>query len=190
MSIQNRLLLVYTSIFLVAFIVFAAIVYLLPRNRINQEVDTDLRTLSNELQSAKVIPVGDGTFRIGIDEDLDSLETAASFFMVLDPEGNIGLRSQNLSISNSELLDANGLQEEETLNYVIRNDSTLRVLTAPVYDDGKLIGYLQVARLVDSIESFNRFLVIALFVGFVGAFASLFLAVLLTPSSLLMSSNV
>ena len=42
---------------------------------------------------------------------------------------------------------------------------------------------MQVGRLVDNIESFNRFLVIALFVGFAGASASLFLAVLLTPSS-------
>lgn len=171
---------------MVAFILFAAIVYLLPRNRIDQEVDTDLRRLASELRSADVTPVGDGTFRFGIGEDLDNLETAASFFMVLDLEGNISLRSQNMGTLPPQFgpLDENGLQGKETLNYVIRGDSTMRVLTTPVYDeDEEVVGYLQVGRLVDNIESFNRFLVISLFVGFAGASASLFLAVLLTPSS-------
>lgn len=171
---------------MVAFVLFAAIVYLLPRSRINAEVDTDLHTLAAELRSAEVFTERDGTVRLGIDADLDNLETAASFFVVVDTEGGIGLRSQNMGTLPQDfgLLDENGLRGEETLNYVIRGDSTMRVLTSPLYDDtDKLVGYLQVGRLVDSIESFNRFLVIALFVGFAGASASLFLAVLLTPSS-------
>lgn len=171
---------------MVAFVLFAAIVYLLPRNRINQEVDTDLRKLTAELLSAEVTTARDGTIRFVIDEELDNLETAASFFMVVDIEGGIGLRSQNMGTLPQDfgLLDENGLQgNEEILNYIIRGDSTMRVLTTPLYDNEELIGYLQVGRLVDNIESFNRFLVIALFVGFAGASASLFLAVLLTPSS-------
>ncbi len=170
---------------MVAFVLFAAIVYFLPRNRINQEVDADLRTLTSELRSATITPVGDGTLRLGIDQELDNLETAASFFMVLDVEGNIGLRSQNMVTLPPDfgLLDKNGLQDQEVLNYVIRGDSTMRVLTTPIYVEDELLGYVQVGRLVDNIESFNRFLVIALFVGFAGASASLFLAVLLTPSS-------
>lgn len=171
---------------MVAFVLFAAIVYLLPRNRINQEVDMDLRTLTSELLSATITPVGDGTLRLGIDEDLDNLETAASFFMVVDLDGDITLRSQNMGTMPQDfgLLDENGLnQGEETLNYVVRGDSTMRVLTTPLYNEDEQVGYVQVGRLVDNIESFNRFLVIALFVGFAGASASLFLAVLLTPSS-------
>ncbi|GJM41840.1 MAG: two-component sensor histidine kinase [Ardenticatenaceae bacterium] len=183
MSIQNRLLFVYTSIFMVAFVLFAAIVYLLPRNQIDQEVDADLEQLSAEFLSTNLFILRDGTFRAEFDEEIDNLETAASFFMLFDPEGNIRLRSQNLSPQLAVPLDVNGFNETDTLNYVTRGDSTMRVLTIPLFDDGELLGYLQVGRLVDSIESFNRFLVIALFVGFAGATASLFLAVLLTPSS-------
>lgn len=186
MSIQNRLLLVYTSIFMVAFVLFAAIVYLLPRSRINAEVDTDLHTLTSELRSANVYTERDGTVRFEIGQDLDDLETAASFFMLVDPSGGIGLRSQNMGTLPQDfgLLDENGLKDGETINYVVRGASTLRVLTTPLYDEeNKIVAYLQVGRLVDNIESFNRFLVIALFVGFAGASASLFLAVLLTPSS-------
>jgi signal transduction histidine kinase len=183
LSIQNRLLFVYTSIFMVAFILFAAIVYLLPRNRIRQEVDTDLRALLEELQSSDAYIMRNGTLWANYDEDIDNLETAASFFMIVDREGTIILRSPNLSPRTSTVLDSSGLQKEESLNYIVRDDSTLRVLSTPIYVDGDLVGYWQVGRLVDSIESFNRFLVIALFVGFAGASASLFLAVLLTPSS-------
>lgn len=170
---------------MVAFVLFAAIVYWLPRNRIDQEVDTDLRTLSNGLQSADVITVGGGTLGFGLDRNLDNLETAASFFMFLDLQGEIVLRSENLSAQITTPLDASAVdsQEDETLNYVTYGDSTLRVLTTPYLANGELVGFLQVARLVDSIESFNRFLVTSLFVGFAGAAASLFLAVLLTPSS-------
>jgi signal transduction histidine kinase len=106
--------------------------------------------------------------------------------MLIDTTGGIGLRSQNMGTlpQNFGLLDENGFAQEEVINYVVRGDSTMRVLTTPLYDDNeKIIAYLQVGRLVDNIESFNRFLVIALFVGFAGASASLFLAVLLTPSS-------
>ncbi|MCA9917622.1 MAG: HAMP domain-containing histidine kinase [Anaerolineales bacterium] len=186
MSIQNRLLLVYTSIFMVAFVLFAAIVYLLPRSRINAEVDTDLHTLADELKSANVTTDRDGTVRFEIGQDLDDLETAASFFMIVDTSGGIGLRSQNMGTLSQDfgLLDENGFHNTDTLNYVVRGDSTLRVLTSPLYDENnEVLAYLQVGRLVDNIESFNRFLVIALFVGFAGASASLFLAILLTPSS-------
>jgi signal transduction histidine kinase len=170
---------------MVAFVLFAAIVYLLPRSRINAEVDTDLHTLTNELRSANVTTARDGTVRFEIGQDLDDLETAASFFMLIDPAGGIGLRSQNMGTLPQDfgLLDETSLVEGETLNFVVRGDSTMRVLTTPLYDGDEVIAYLQVGRLVDNIESFNRFLVIALFVGFAGASASLFLAVLLTPSS-------
>jgi two-component system, OmpR family, sensor kinase len=170
---------------MVAFVLFAAIVYLLPRSRIDAEVDSDLHMLATELRSANVIAERDGMVRFEIEQDLDNLETAASFFQVVDTNQKVTLRSRNMETFPLDFgpLDENGLRGEETLNYVVRGNSTIRVLTIPLYDNDQLIGYLQVGRLVDSIESFNRFLVIALFVGFAGASASLFLAVLLTPSS-------
>ena len=188
MSIQNRLVFVYTSIFMVAFVLFAAIVYLLPRSRINAEVDTDLHTLADELKRADVVTTPSGTIRFVIGEGVVDLETAASFFMFVGNSGEIILRSQNMGTLPQDfgLLDENGLQDKDTLNFVVRGNSTMRVLTTPLLfnEDGtEIIAYLQVGRLVDNIESFSRFLVIALFVGFAGASASLFLAVLLTPSS-------
>lgn len=118
---------------MVAFVLFAAIVYLLPRSRINAEVDTDLHTLADELKSANVTTDRDGTVRFEIGQDLDDLETAASFFMIVDTSGGIGLRSQNMGTLSQDfgLLDENGFHNTDTLNYVVRGDSTLRVLTSP-----------------------------------------------------------
>ena len=69
---------------MVAFVLFAAIVYLLPRNQINREVDEDLMQLSAEFQSTSLLISRDGTFRAEFDEEVDNLETAASFFMLFD----------------------------------------------------------------------------------------------------------
>ncbi|MCP4358523.1 MAG: HAMP domain-containing histidine kinase [Chloroflexi bacterium] len=186
MSIQNRLLFVYTTIFMVAFFLFATIVYFLPISRIRAEVDADLDALATELQNNKPVLDEDGTVRFAIDQDLDTLETASTFFLFVDDKGAIGLRSRNLA-GFTGLLDAAGPGERKTYNDISHAGASLRVLTVPIYDNSNsqpvLIGYLQVARLFNSVESFSRFLVIALFMGFAGATASVFLAVLLTPSS-------
>lgn len=186
MSIQNRLLFIYTTIFVVAFVLFATIVYILPRDRIMAELDDKLSVLAEELQGGQIVVGQDGNLRIAIPEDLDNIETAASFFIISDNKNEIKFRSRN--ISNLEgFLDASAITDVPIYSDVEIGDAVLRVYTVPIYyagdQGGEIIGHVQVARLFDSIESFNRFLVIALFVGFAGATASLFLAVLLTPSS-------
>ncbi|MCA9931213.1 MAG: HAMP domain-containing histidine kinase [Anaerolineales bacterium] len=189
MSIQNRLLLVYTSIYVVAFVLFATVVYILPRNRLVAEIDHDLFALAAQIQSGSMGRGEDNVLRIPLPPDLINLETASTFFVVSDVNGGIVLRSQNLAgLAGFEgYLDPSGFQETSYYNQVAHGDTQLRVLTVPFRDPNApgqpIVGYLQVARLLDSFESFNRFLVIALFVGFAAATASLFLAVLLTPGS-------
>lgn len=172
---------------MVAFVLFATIVYFLPLSRIRTEVDRDLGELANEIQTAEFTRGPDGLLRIAIAPDLSTLQTASTFFLVTDLNGEGIFWSRNLVGNFDGLLDPNGLSTEEVVRDVTHGEATLRVLSVPLYDrsgnEPVLFGYLQVARLFNSIESFNRFLVIALFVGFAGATASLFLAVLLTPSS-------
>lgn len=172
---------------MVAFLLFATIVYFLPLSRIRAEVDADLTALADEIQRGAIAPAGDGSLRIAIAPTLDTLETASTFLLVTDVEGGSILWSSNLARSFEGLLDPQGLSNTPQYRDVEHGEASLRVLSLPMYDSSvsppKLVGYLQVARLFDSYESFNRFLVIALFVGFAGATASLFLAVLLTPSS-------
>jgi len=189
LSIQNRLLFIYTTIFIVAFLLFAAIVYALPRNRIDAEIDADLAEMVAQLRKGGLELRSDGTFRIVIPDEFLTLKTAASFYIIATADGEIPISSDNLS-NYRKLLDDSVLPTDKPVySSVTVDDTSIRVYTYPLFPQGEaetldnVIGYIQVGRLFDSIKSFYRFLIIALFVGFAGATASLFLAVLLTPSS-------
>ncbi len=151
-----------------------------------QELDDKLAVLAEELQEGEIFVDNDGNLRIAIPENLDNIETAASFFIISDAKNEIKFRSRNISTLDG-FLDPNAITNIPIYSDVTVDGAVLRVYTVPIHNtqsnSNEIIGHVQVARLFDSIQSFNRFLIIALFVGFAGATASLFLAVLLTPSS-------
>lgn len=171
MSIQNRLLIIYTIIFSVAFIVFAVIVYELPRARILAQIDRDLAALATEVVQPGSLP-----------EVLETFETASTLVIVADENGEIVARSRNLTTFN-DLLDPNADPYTESFGIVQHGNTQLRVYTVPLPDtEGQGIHfYLQVARLLDTYEHLNRVSLTALLLGFAAATASLFVAVLLTP---------
>ncbi len=154
-----------------AFIVFAVIVYELPRSRILAQIDGELRALATEVVQPGSLP-----------EVLETFETASTLVIVADENGEIVARSRNLTMFN-DLLDPNAGPYEETVSIVRHGDTQLRVYTVPLPDsDGQeLRHYMQVARLLDTYEHLNRVSVTALLMGFAAATASLFVAVLLTP---------
>lgn len=183
MSIQNRLLVINTTIFGGAFLLFAIIVYILPQNRLLAEIDLGLDTLAAEVLRPENRQVGPGGMRIALPQNLANFETASTFLVIIDVSGSIVARSNNL-VGFEGLLDPDGLTSEPQYHLVRQQDTLLRVLTIPLLDEdtNQLIGYLQVARLLDNYESFSRVLIVAVFVGFAAVAASLFLAIWLTPS--------
>lgn len=182
LSIQNRLLIIYTSIFSFAFLIIALIVYNLPRNRILVEIDNDLATLASEVVPGNISVTSSG-LSIPIPNDLAYFETVSTFMLIVDAEGFIVAQSENLAGFEGYLDESAFINEFETYNQVTFGETSLRVLTVPIANgDGEILGYLQVARLMDHIESFNRILFIALLVGLAAAIASLFMAIWLTPS--------
>jgi signal transduction histidine kinase len=171
LSIQNRLLIIYTIIFSVAFIVFAVIVYELPRARILAQIDRDLAALATEVVQPGSLP-----------EVLETFETASTLVIVADENGEIVARSRNLTMFN-DLLDPNADPFTESFGVVQHGNTQLRVYTVPLPDtEGQGTHfYLQVARLLDTYEHLNRVSLTALLMGFAAATTSLFVAVLLTP---------
>lgn len=154
-----------------AFIVFAVIVYELPRTRILAQIDGDLRALATEVVQPGSLP-----------EVLETFETASTLVIVADENGEIAARSRNLTMFN-DLLDPNADPFEESLSIVQHGTTQLRVYTVPLSssDAEGPHYYLQVARLLDTYEHLNRVSLTALLMGFAAATASLFVAVLLTP---------
>lgn len=185
MSIQNRLLFIYTIIFSAAFFLVAIIVYWLPRNQLLAEIDQNLEALADGIRPENTILAPGGVFRVTIPEDLITLETASTFMLITDIDGDILARSRNLT-GYEGYLDPNGFSNQKQFSLVPHGSTTLRVLTSPLYagDPGQqvIVGHLQVARLLDTYESFNRLLATALLIGFGAAVASLILAIGLTPS--------
>ncbi|MCP4426765.1 MAG: HAMP domain-containing protein [Chloroflexi bacterium] len=185
MSIQKRLLLIYTTIFSAAFFLASFIVYWLPSNQLLAEIDRDLEALAAEVRPENTILVTGGIFRITIPEDLATLETASTFMLIIDRNGEIRARSRNLT-DYDEYLDPDGRQSEKQFSQVRHGTTLLRVLTMPLVLNGQenpeIVGHLQVARLLDTYESFNRLIFTALLIGLGAASASLILAVGLTPS--------
>jgi len=185
LSIQNRLLLIYTVIFSAAVILIALTVYFLPRNRILAEIDGNLEALASEVRPGNTVLDQEGILRINISEELVNLATASTFILFVDANGGILARSSNLT-GFEGYLDPNGFQAENHYGLVHHGETLLRVLTAPLVrtdgDEQIIVGHLQIARLLDNFESYNRLLIVALLIGFGAATASLILAIWLTPS--------
>lgn len=185
MSIQNRLLLIYTSIFTTAFLLVAVVIYYLPRNRILTQTDRELEAIASQVQARVPVEGPRDMARLTVPDDLANFKTATIFMTVVDRTGEIVAQSSNLLDVNM-ILDVEALGGERQFNLVRQGDATLRVLTAPIMvqegEERILLGHLQVARLLDSFDDFNRALVVALLLGFGAATASLFLAVWITPS--------
>jgi hypothetical protein len=84
------------------------------------------------------------------------------------------------------MLDPNLPFDEKQISFVHHDDSLLRVLTVPVMIpiESEPLGYLQVARLLDTLEDYNSSLFTALLFSGLAAAVSvcIAMAVLLTPT--------
>jgi two-component system, OmpR family, sensor kinase len=182
LSIQNRLLLVYALIFSVAYFLSALVVFILPRNQILAQVDGDLYSLASQIVTSNTEITASGDIRIPISQDLATLETASTFLTIVNLQRVNIFKSNNLNNFDA-LLDPEGLLTNDTYHLVPHDDTLLRVLTVPVKDDqGQIVGHIQVGRLMDNFEIFNRVLSRALLISLGAVVASLIVAAFLTSS--------
>ncbi|MBP6017058.1 MAG: HAMP domain-containing protein [Candidatus Promineofilum sp.] len=182
MSIQNRLLLVYALIFSIVYFLSSLVIYILPRNQLLAQVDGDLYSLASELVTGSIEVGADGIIRMPLPSDLATLQTASTFLIIVNRQNEIVFQSSNLAGFN-DLLDPESLGAAEVYRLVQREDTLLRVLTVPVFDDASQpIGHIQVARLLDNFEIFNRVLSRALLISLGAAFASFIMLTILTSS--------
>lgn len=182
MSIHNRLLLVYAVIFSVVYFLSSLVIYILPRDQLMAQIDGDLYSLAAELMTGNIEVGNDGIIRMPLPTDLATLKTASTFLIIVNRQGEIVVQSSNLA-GFDELLDPESLSREEIYRLVPHQDTLLRVLTVPVFDNRQQpIGHIQVARLLDNFQIFNRVLSRALLIGLGAAIASLFVLAMLTST--------
>lgn len=187
LSIQKKLITIYTAIFTVAFAIFVIITYVLPEKQLQVRIDSDLEAVADEiLRPGSSFMVGpDGILRgVNIPPELNNLGTATTFIIFVNARGQIITRSSS-AVGFNDMLDANMPFSEKQINFVHHDDNLLRVLTIPIYDpnrNNRFVGYLQVARLLDTLEDYNNSLFMALLVSGLAAIVSVIIAVLITPT--------
>ena len=186
MSIRDRLTFFYTAIFLGAFLLFTIVVYQLPRASLLAEIDESLeQTAVQMLEGTQVYSQRD-VFSLFIPTQDDSVfQRANTFIMVVDEEGNVLKRSNNL-MGFEGILDPTALQNaDRTFNTLEYEEQPVRVLTIPLRvergESEQLVGHLQVARVIEDYDTFNRLLIIAVFIGLAALTASMFTVTWITP---------
>lgn len=184
--IRDRLTAIYTAIFLFAFVAYTAVVYAVPRTLLMREIDSSLEdTAELVLAGTQVYQNRDLYSLIIPTQEADTFRRANTFIMVVTPEGEILARSDNLR-DFTQPLDpgavAEGLEGLRTISY---GEQVIRVLTAAVQveEEGRsqLVGYLQVAQVIEEFETFNQLVIAAAFLGLAAATASAFVATLISP---------
>ena len=184
MSIKFRLIVLYTLILAFVFVLFGSAVYLISRATLLNEVDRGLSETAYQLRErTEAFVMGNVAVLSLPAEELDVFQTATNFFVILDTHGEILSKSQNLG-DYSVVLDPDGHQERVLYSTVVHNSQSLRVLTEPLYVEGeegrRLVGYLQVARLLENEAVLNQLQFILLLTGVAAVVLSLILGAILT----------
>ncbi len=184
--IRDRLTAIYTAIFFIAFIGYTAVVYTMPRNLLLNEVDSRLEeTAETFLAGAQIYQNRDLYSLILPPQETNTFRRATTFVIVVTPQGEILSRSDNLRDFN-QALDPGAVESgSEGIRTVSYDEQAIRVLTAAVRVEqggaSGLIGYLQVAQVIEEYETFNKLVIAAVLLGLAAATASSFIATLISP---------
>lgn len=184
MSIKFRLIALYTLILVFVFVLFGSAVYLITRATLLDEIDKGLDQTAAQLQAqTEAFVMGNMAVLSLPAQELDVFQSATNFFVILDTRGEILTKSENLG-DYGAMLDPSGPHGEEYFSTVMHQNRPLRVLTEPLYvtsGAGKsLIGYLQVARIMETQVVLDQLQLNLLLAGLAAVSLSLFLGALLT----------
>jgi two-component system OmpR family sensor kinase len=185
LTIRFRLTVLYTFILTVVLILFGVSVYFFAQATLLDQEDRGLSKIAQQLrEQTKAFVLGNVAVLSLPEEELDVFQSATSFFVILDAGGQVLKWSDNLGDYNV-VLDPKGLADAAHYSTVLHGGQPLRVLTEPLYIEvdtvRQLIGYLQVARLVDNQTiMMNQLQLVLILTGVAGVCISLFMGALLT----------
>ena len=150
------------------------------------DVDFTLTETAQQLrEQTKAFVLGSVAVLSVPEEELDVFQTATNFFVILDANGELLTYSDNLE-DYAIVLDPDGMNTGENFGTVDHSGRKLRVLTEPLYiqqgdEPPTLIGYLQVARLVDNQGAvLDQLRVILILAGLAAVSLSLIMGALMT----------
>jgi signal transduction histidine kinase len=191
MRIQERLILGILFVFLAAFSVFVLATWNLPRT-IQNKTDAQLQALSGDiLEEAARKATPERPFNpthLSWPQETGALIRATFLYLVLDESGKVIATSPNLP---TPLPAPDPAPRSPTPFFTTRSldGHVVRIFTRPIMgqsaDGTVLLGYLQTARIVDHLASYNRYTLTIIFIGaatlslimfFISRFAPMLLA--------------
>lgn len=186
MSIRDRFTLVYIGIFLGAFFLFTVVVYLFPRHSLLNDIDQSLEEKASQILGEVQVYTQRDIVNLHVPAEEENVFQRANIFIIaVDEHGKVVSHSDNLEGFDG-LLDPVAVENENegyrTLEY---DGQVVRVLTVPLRiergSDREVVGFLQVARAIEDFDTFNRLLIITIFIGLAAVSAALFFITLISP---------
>lgn len=178
MPIRWRLTIWYTCILLVILIILGSSVYLLLDYSLMSQVERDLQTKANEvLKSTKVVSTLPFFLRQIVLPDVDVFAAPDIYLQVVIKNGEIVARSRNLgeySLPVEKEVASKVFQGNCEFTTFTVDSARFRMVIKPLLLEGEIVGILQVARPLKSVDIALTRLQSILFVGgFISLLASL-----------------
>jgi len=185
-SIRDRLIFSYAAILILAFLAFGIVVFVLPLQMLQAEIDNRLEETAQEMLQDTVFTARRDLIGLDPPHQDSTYKEATTFVIVSDPQGNVLANSNNLDGYNQPIDPTALTGTQQRFSTVIHEDVSLRVLTVPLGLQGRSdrapVAFLQVAEVIDSFNAVTRLLIISLLVGAAVVTGSLCVIVWVTPN--------
>ncbi len=161
MTLRARLTLWYTTVLAAALILFSALVFLSLSYSLTEEIDSVLSQTADEILLASETPQ---TLAI----TLRALDLTTNVYVqVWDDQGNMIWRSGNMPGVEGAFDPASLEEQQNVFTRRSHGDLNLRVLTVPLLSssDGYVLGYLQLAGSLETVDNTMRTLLLVLSIG-------------------------
>jgi two-component system, OmpR family, sensor kinase len=158
LTVRVRLLATYTAVLLAILTLSGVAVAYFSDYSVKQEIDRGLQATADQIrEQTRAYVLGDVAVLSGPEgQNLDVFESATSFYVIISLNGEVVAQAKHLSdYGYNEVLDPAGLvlYDRRPIREVGEQNRAMRVLTDPLYAEVSgervLVGYLQVAHLLD-----------------------------------------
>ncbi|GIK62778.1 MAG: two-component sensor histidine kinase [Chloroflexota bacterium] len=165
MTIRQRLTLWYSSLLISLITIFAIVAFGILDRTMRSQVDNNLLRVIDRVEDWTVHEAlrtdsTTGEVSYTMSPNLETIAPADVYLQIwsVDESKYPFSQSPNLA-SHHAPLDPNGMQSHEVRAVVNGNDSRLRVISRPIVFEGKIVGYIQAASTMETVDSATKWLI-------------------------------
>ena len=165
MTIRQRLTLWYSSLLISLITIFAVVAFGFLNHTMRAQVDNNLLKVIDRVEDWTVhealqVDTTTGEVFYTMSPNLETIAPADVYLQIwsLDESQFPFSQSPNLA-SHHAPLDPNGMQSHEVRAIVSGGDSRLRVISRPITFDSQIVGYIQAASTMETVDSATGWLI-------------------------------